>query len=286
MSHTENSASVLRTKLYRPLVTDDFVLRKELFSKLEAGFTLPLTLVTAPAGYGKSTLVSYCLEHCSMPGAWLSLDQTDSDLRVFVRYLVEALRTLAPGCCKDTVSLVNAEAVPPLGLIAAQLGNDLEELGQRIVLVLDDYHLINNLQVHEFMDQLLAHPSPKLHLAILGRRDPPLSLASFRVSHRVNSKYSISLPATRPTRKSPSSSISRPVRSSAMRTTSSASWPSAAAAMPLPRRGGWASSKPARPLTGQMYLKMYPADTCFHQGLSGNFTFSIGIVSRIFTKGV
>jgi len=150
MSDVANSLTVNRTKLYRPPVTADYVVRDELVDKIDSGFSMPLTLVSAPAGYGKSTLVSYWLEYCDRPGVWLSLDKSDSDIRVFVSYLVAALRTLAPGCCKDTINLVNAESVPPLELIAAELGNDLERLEQRTVLVLDDYNLVNNLDFNNY----------------------------------------------------------------------------------------------------------------------------------------
>jgi len=94
MPQHNQPVTIIRTKLYRPPVPVDIVPRKKLNSRLDAGCSFPLSLIIAPAGYGKSTVVSHWLETCRYPSAWLSLDETDSDLRVFISYFVAAVQTL------------------------------------------------------------------------------------------------------------------------------------------------------------------------------------------------
>ena len=99
MANTDRRNPILSTKLYRPPVTADYTPREALGVRLEAGIELPLTLVCAPAGYGKSTSISHWLETSSLSSAWLSLDKSDSDLRNFLTYIVAAVRTLASWHC-------------------------------------------------------------------------------------------------------------------------------------------------------------------------------------------
>ncbi|NOR43608.1 MAG: hypothetical protein GQ572_09760, partial [Gammaproteobacteria bacterium] len=186
MSKSQYPAPVNRTKLYRPPVTEDYIPRDELDVQLNAGIDLPLCIVCAPAGYGKSTLISHWLEVCHTPSAWLSLDESDSDVWVFLNQFVAALRTVSAEACKETLIIINAESLPPLPVIATQLSNDLDELDERLILVLDDYHRIHERGIHIIFDHLLEHPSRNLHLVILSRRDPLLSLASLRAHHMLN----------------------------------------------------------------------------------------------------
>jgi LuxR family maltose regulon positive regulatory protein len=186
MSNLRHAVAVNRTKLYRPPVTADYISRDELDNRLEGGISLPLTLVAAPAGYGKSTLISHWLETTGYPGAWLSLDESDSDIRVFLTCFIMALRTVSSEACDETLGIVNAEGLPPLPVVAMQLSNDLEELDERVIMVLDDYHRIHDSDVHVILEYLLEHPSRNLHLAILSRRDPVLSIATLRARHLLN----------------------------------------------------------------------------------------------------
>ena len=103
MAAQHDAIPIIRTKLHRPPVAADIVCRKTLYTKLEEGRRLPLSLVSAPAGYGKSTLISHWLETRGCPSAWLSLGETDSDLRVFVSYVVAAVQTVSPASCQDTL---------------------------------------------------------------------------------------------------------------------------------------------------------------------------------------
>ncbi len=186
----------LRTKLYRPEAPADLVAREDLLARLEAGRRLPLTLVSAPAGYGKSTLVSHWLETRSAAtteaaSTWLSLDPADSDQVMFLHYFLAAVRTLFPTACQSTAELLEAVEPPPARFLARSLVNDLAAIEERFVLVLDDYHLIDEPAagepaVHELVSHLLRHPPRSLHLVILTRQDPPLPLTSLAAGHRLS----------------------------------------------------------------------------------------------------
>ena len=177
---------LLSTKLHRPAVAPDYVARESLTSVLNANAALPLTLVSAPAGYGKSTLVSSWLSQVDAPVAWLSLDEADNDPRLFLTYLVAAFRTLIPDAVNGTWKLSQAGSLPPVETIAAVLSNDLDELDERVVLVLDDYQQIRDSNIHRLLDLVLAHPSPHLCLVLLSRRDPPISLSTLRAKGKLS----------------------------------------------------------------------------------------------------
>ena len=181
------AAGILRTKLHRPSPPSDLVPRVRLLERLDAGRVRPLTLVSAPAGYGKSMLVSNWLEKADWPSAWLSLDEADSDFRQFLGYFVAAVRSIFADACEQTGNLSNAHSLPSAGAVAATLANELDELAQPIFLVLDDYHRIHaSSPVNDLLDQLLARPPFPLHLVIVSRRDPPLNLVKLRAQGQLN----------------------------------------------------------------------------------------------------
>jgi len=190
MNNSQYTIPVNRTKFYRPPVSADYVSREALNASLEQGVALPLTVVLAPAGYGKSSLISHWLDTRdstnASSSAWLSLDTSDSDVRIFLTYFVAALRTVSADACKEMFSIVNAENLPPLSFITTQLSNDLDELDERLILVLDDYYRINNTDIDFIINSLLEHPSRNLHLIIVSRKDPTLSLASLRAYQLLN----------------------------------------------------------------------------------------------------
>ena len=140
MAAREQAIPIIRTKLHRPPVTADLVCRTGLHAKLDAGLRLPLTLVSAPAGYGKSTLLSHCLEVGGGSSAWLSLDEADSDIRVFCSYFVAAVRTVFPDACRETLDVLGSGELPPTSVLSSYLLNDLDQIDESFVLVLDDYH--------------------------------------------------------------------------------------------------------------------------------------------------
>lgn len=170
--------SINRSKLHRPRVGGQPVFRPRLAEQLDAA--TGLVFVIAPAGYGKTTLLSTWLETCDLPSAWLSLDAHDDDLVVFVTYLVSAVHTLFPGACQDTLELLRGMTLPPVAVISRSLLTELAAIQQEFVLVLDDYHVIHEHAIHELMTELTRHPPPALRWVFAARHDPQLPLASLR----------------------------------------------------------------------------------------------------------
>jgi LuxR family maltose regulon positive regulatory protein len=184
---------LLRAKLNRPRVTRDLVVRRRLLELLDGGLDRGLTLVSAPAGFGKTTLVSSWLKGMAAagaggaapPAAWLSLDEQDSDLAVFLHYLIEALRTLFPNAGSETLALLRALSSVPVSHLSTMLSNEIELLPRDFILVLDDYHLLNGQAVHRFLSELMQHWPSGLHLVLISRIDPPLPLARLRARDKI-----------------------------------------------------------------------------------------------------
>ena len=149
---------LLRTKLHRPQYETDVVLRPQLLARLDEGLRYPLVLVSAPAGFGKTTLLSAWLEQCSLPSTWLSLDAGDNDLNVFLNYFIAAVRVLQPDACAETEALARLATPAPETVLAHQLVNDLDVLQTNFVLVLDDYDQIENPVIHDLMSILVRRP--------------------------------------------------------------------------------------------------------------------------------
>jgi ATP/maltotriose-dependent transcriptional regulator MalT len=185
-SERTDSLPILRTKLHRPSITEDTVCRGSLHERMDLGMQTPLTLVSAPAGYGKSTLVSQWAEALEMPCAWISLDEADSDLVVFVSYVVAAVENMYPDACPETTALITAPRLPGISLLARYLTNELDDINASFVVVLDDYHRIApQSEVHDLLSYLLEHPPRLSRLVIATRRDPPIQMASLRGGGRV-----------------------------------------------------------------------------------------------------
>jgi LuxR family maltose regulon positive regulatory protein len=153
--------------------------------RLEQNRQRPLTLVSAPAGYGKSTLVSCWLQMCASPHAWLSLDKNDNDLHLFLSYFLAAIQTMFPHAVSETMTLVNSPTLPSLSVLAGSLVNELDLIEQDFILVLDDIHRIREKSVYKLLTELLRHPPRSMHLVLIGRRDPSLALASLRAREQV-----------------------------------------------------------------------------------------------------
>jgi len=180
MTDEIDSELILRTKLHRPPVSRDHLHRGHLLDRLNQGRHRPLALVSAPAGYGKSTLVSCWLEDRDVPSAWVSLDENDNDLGLFLSYLVSAIQRIFPATCGTTLSMLKVAHLPPVSVLARSLINELDQIEKEFILALDDYHLIKDKSVYGFVAKLLEHPSAFMHLVLIGRRDPPLPLAALR----------------------------------------------------------------------------------------------------------
>jgi LuxR family maltose regulon positive regulatory protein len=191
------SAPLLATKLYIPQIRPELVPRRLLLEKLNAAvgssplaFARKLTLVSAPAGSGKTTLVSAWLQDLQARGperaaSWLFLDEGDNDPIRFVAYLVAALKKVDGRIGRDVTELLAAAQLPPIEIWAASLINEIAVTGSSFVLVLDDYHAITELAIHEAVEFLLEHLPPQMHLVIVTRQDPALPISRLRARGQV-----------------------------------------------------------------------------------------------------
>ncbi len=180
LSGQSNYTEILETKLYTPPLPDDHIHRQELIDRLVAGQTLPLTIISTPAGYGKSVLVSCWLHSCNLPSAWVSIDKSDNDLRQFLGYFLSAIKAIFPAALTKSMSLLDSGKLPPAQVLAGHLKNDLAMIEQDFILVLDDFHLINEKSVHDLLAEILRHPPNNFHLVLIGRKDPFLPISSLR----------------------------------------------------------------------------------------------------------
>lgn len=177
--------TLLTTKLYAPRTRADLVTRPRLHQRLDTGLHGALTLVCAPAGFGKSTLVAEWLRQAGYRSAWLSLDAADSDPAGFLRYMVAALQQVAPEVGATIRSLLQLAQPPPLETLLAMLINDLAEISEKSILVLDDYHVLRESSIHQALSFFIEHLPPTLHLVIVTREDPQLPLARLRARRQV-----------------------------------------------------------------------------------------------------
>ena len=181
----QNDLSVVRAKLHAPRIPSDLVCRDRLHELLAKNPGRPFTLVSAPAGYGKSTLVAHWLTAANLPGTWFSLEESDNDVRQFLTYVIAAVRKLSRKSCGTTLSLLRAPELPPLALLREQLSNDLDAIRKPFLLVLDDFHRVDRTEVHEIINHLLDLPPRSLHLVIVTRHDPPVELNKLRADGRM-----------------------------------------------------------------------------------------------------
>ena len=176
---------LLHTKLYKPRMMGAWVARSRLLRALDDGLSRKLILIDAPAGYGKTTLLVQWLDSQPLPSAWLSFEEGDKDLGLFLSYLVEAVRTIYPGSMRTTAMLLSAAQLPPADDLAGALINELDDLSGEIILVLDDFHLIQSSPIMKVMSRLVEHLPAPVHLALATRSDPLLPLARWRARGEV-----------------------------------------------------------------------------------------------------
>jgi LuxR family transcriptional regulator, maltose regulon positive regulatory protein len=181
---TPDAAPLLATKLYIPPLRPHLVPRPRLLERVQAGLMGKLTLIAAPAGFGKTTLVSAWRASppgSTMPLAWVSLDAEDNDAPRFWSYVIAALETVYPAMDTTTAAaLLRSPQLPPIDAIVTSLINAISPMAMEAALILDDYHLITTPAIHAAMTFLLDHLPPHLHLIILTRADPPLPLTRLR----------------------------------------------------------------------------------------------------------
>ncbi|MBV8947441.1 MAG: AAA family ATPase, partial [Solirubrobacterales bacterium] len=180
-------APILRTKLAVPS-SPRLVVRESLIDALSAGPSRPLTLVYGPAGSGKTMLVAQWAASASdgRAVAWLSLETGDNDPARFWTYMIEAVRSVLPGIGKAAVAMLGAPGVNLVDEALPTLINELAEVSERFVLVLDDYHAIEDERIHEGMASLIEHLPATLRIVMTSRAEPPLRVGTLRARAQLN----------------------------------------------------------------------------------------------------
>lgn len=192
------STEILITKLHIPATRAELVLRPRLIEKLSEGLHRKLTLISAPAGFGKTTLVSAWMDIVRLDAskqanpqykiAWLSLDESDNDPSRFLTYFIAALNQSQGGTTalgSGVLGLLQTPQPPPNDVILTPLINEIANIPNEIILVLDDYHLISAHPIHDALNFLLKNLPPQIHLVIATREDPPFSLARLRARNQL-----------------------------------------------------------------------------------------------------
>ena len=172
---------ILATKLYIPSHRPKVVFRPRLIEQLNegiaSGLTTGVTLISAPAGFGKTTLVSEWVAGGKRPTAWLSLDDGDNDPARFLTYLVAALQTVAGNVGEGVLGVLQSPQSPPIDAILTDILNEITTIPDNFIFVLDDYHVIDARPVDRALAFLLEHLPPQMHLVIATCEDPALPLA-------------------------------------------------------------------------------------------------------------
>jgi LuxR family transcriptional regulator, maltose regulon positive regulatory protein len=173
---------LLSTKLFIPSTRPELVSRPRLIERLNEGLrrTPGVTLISAPAGFGKTTLVSEWATGCGRPAAWLSLDEGDNDTSRFLAYLITALQSIAANIGQGMLTVLQAPQPPPIDSVLTTLLNEITTLPDHFILVLDDYHVIESKPMDRALTFLLEHQPSQMHLVIATREDPDLPLARLR----------------------------------------------------------------------------------------------------------
>ena len=181
--------TLLQTKLYLPATRGALVPRPHLLARLNAGLSGRLTLISAPAGFGKTTLVAHWGQQLEARGewhlGWYSLDENDNDLVRFLTYFITALQKIDGRLGQSLLDQLPSVQTHNIQLLLTELVNDLAQTSLPIILVLDDYHLISSTVIHEGVTFLIEHAPHHFHLLLISRADPPFSLMRWRVRHQV-----------------------------------------------------------------------------------------------------
>ncbi|WP_373228699.1 LuxR C-terminal-related transcriptional regulator [Cohnella sp.] len=176
---------ILATKLYIPPPRHKVVLRPRLIERLNEGLHSKLTLVSASAGFGKTTLVSEWLAVCGRPAAWLSLDENDNDSARFLTLLFTALQSVETNIGEGVFSALQSPQPPSIESILTVVLNEINMIPNDIILVLDDYHVIDVPEIDHALTFLLEHLPPQMHLVIITREDPLFPLVRLRVRNQL-----------------------------------------------------------------------------------------------------
>lgn len=180
----EAARPLLATKLFIPPVRGGLVTRPRLTQRFANTPTHKLTLISAPAGFGKTTLISCWLTQQNRPVAWVSLDASDNDPVLFFSYFLAALQQIDRRIGQTGRAMLQTE-LPDYQALIISLINELTQVNQSLILILDDYHLIKAQAIHDALMLLIENQPPQLHLAIISRTEPPLPIAKLRAKHQL-----------------------------------------------------------------------------------------------------
>ncbi|TNF40399.1 MAG: hypothetical protein EP311_08980 [Cytophagales bacterium] len=176
---------ILKTRLHKPQINDRFIFRKRLINQLNKGFNLPVRLISAGAGFGKSTLVSQWLDSNVAKYSWVSLEEDCNEKQVFLSYLVHGIQGSFPMGLPKMGQIISGNSFPPNPLIAQTLINELEDLGDSIILVLDDLHKITNPDIWDFLNFLISEIPENLKLTLISRTIPPIERAKLKAYDQI-----------------------------------------------------------------------------------------------------
>ncbi|MBN1191318.1 MAG: hypothetical protein JXA46_16300 [Dehalococcoidales bacterium] len=176
-----NKNQVLVTKITMPRLPLDWTARPRISGRLANALRYRLVLVSAPAGYGKTTLVNETLSILKKPCGWVSLDSGDNIPATFWTYFIAAIQSISPAACQPVLNALQSMQPPPSDWVLKSVINSLSEIDDDFVIVLDDYYTLESHDIHEAVSYLVDHLPPQAHLVITSRIDPPLPLARWRV---------------------------------------------------------------------------------------------------------
>lgn len=176
------TVALLKTKLYIPYLRPSLVSRPRLIEKLNQGLQTgsKLTLISASAGFGKTTLLSEWITSCGKPVAWVSLDKGDNDAVRFISYLIAALQTIREGIGEGLLAAIQSPQPLQVGTILAILLNEISAIPDQFLLILDDYHALDSPSVDQALSFIIERQPPHMHLVLATREDPFLPLARLR----------------------------------------------------------------------------------------------------------
>ena len=182
---TELSTPLLKTKIFPPRLPGEFIHRPRLTDRINQGVKCPLTLITAPAGFGKTNLLIEWTRETNLPVAWLTLDRDDNELSRFIRYAIGALQIVEPGLGEEAIDLLASSQGDGWKTGLTLLINELAAFPKEVIVVLDDFHALENSTILQRFDFFLKHAPPNLHIIIASRSEPEVDLAFLRAKGRV-----------------------------------------------------------------------------------------------------